>query len=482
MDRDQPDQAISSRMKINFLGGADEVGASSTLIEVDGKYILVDAGIRPSPKARHGLAGDQLPHLEALHTLDAILVTHAHTDHTGALELVLERFPSVPVYATPPTIALTRVLHQDARRIMQTRLDEEDELPIFDELASQRLITAFVPVPFKTRLVLGEGLTVTFFPAGHIAGASMIGIESKEGNILITGDISISPQRTVDGARPPAFHPDIMIVESTYGGKLHANRLVQERKLIETVASVTGQGGKVLIPAFALGRAQEILLILSEFQRRGELPLVPVWADGMVRAICLAYSSFRQTLPLALQEQASGPTDLVGGPFFSAHIRPVQTNEQRNALIWQPGPAVIVASSGMLAGGPSLSYARALAGNSQHAILLTGYQDEESPGRRLQEIAELGKGSIFLGKEKIDVQCLLGTYSLSAHADENQIINLVETLDPEHVALVHGDPKARSSLEKAIYERGRIVHLPAAGQTLNFKFRANFDRFNPSRI
>ncbi len=470
MDRDQPEQAISSRMKINFLGGADEVGASSTLIEVDGKHILVDAGLRPSPKARHGLAGDQLPHLEALHTLDAILVTHAHTDHTGALELVIERFPSVPVYATPPTIALTRVLHQDARRIMQTRLDEEGELPIFDDIASQRLVSAFVPIPFKTRLVLGEGLTVTFFPAGHIAGASMIGIESKEGNILITGDISISPQRTVDGARPPAFHPDIMIVESTYGGKLHANRLVQERKLIETVASVTGQGGKVLIPAFALGRAQEILLILSEFQRRGELSSVPVWADGMVRAICLAYSSFREALPLALQEQVSAPTGPVGGPFFSAHIRPVQTNEQRNALIWQPGPAVIVASSGMLAGGPSLSYARALAGSPQHAILLTGYQDEESPGRRLQELVELGKGSIWLGKEKVDVQCLLGTYSLSAHADENQIINLVETLDPEHVVLVHGDPKARTSLEKAISERGRIVHLPAAGQTLNLSF------------
>jgi Cft2 family RNA processing exonuclease len=455
-------------MKITFLGGADEVGASSTLLEIGGKHILVDCGIRPSPRARGGLAGDQLPHLDTIKKLDAILVTHAHTDHTGALELVVGRFPGVPVYATAPTIALTRVLHQDARRIMQNRLDEEGELPLFDDVAVQGLMDAFVPVPFKSRLPLGEGLAATFFPAGHIAGAGMLGLESDEGNLLITGDFSISPQRTVDGARPPAFRPDVLLVESTYGGRLHANRAVQERKLIDAVAKVIGEGGKVLIPAFALGRAQEILLILSEFQRRGELPMAPVWADGMVRAICQAYTSFAEALPLALQER--------GAKFFEGSIRPVQTAEQRNALIWQPGAAVIVASSGMLAGGPSLAYARALATSPQHAILLTGYQDEESPGRRLQEVAERGHGTIRLGREKdgqevrVDVQCHLGTYSLSAHADEGQIISLVETLHPEHVLLVHGDETARASLEKALGERSRMVHLPYAGQSLEFGF------------
>jgi Cft2 family RNA processing exonuclease len=323
-------------------------------------------------------------------------------------------------------------------------------------------MAAFVPVPFKTRLPLGEGLAVTLFPAGHIAGAAMLGLESDEGNVLITGDLSISPQRTVDGAKPPAFRPDVLVVESTYGGRLHANRAVQERKLIETVAQVTAAEGKVLIPAFALGRAQEILLILSEFQRRGELPAVPIWADGMVRAICQAYTSFAEVLPLPLQER--------GAKFFEGHVRPVQTAEQRNALVWQAGAAVIVASSGMLAGGPSLSYARALASSPQHAILLTGYQDEESPGRRLQELAEKGRGTLRLGNEKVDVQCHLQTYSLSAHADEGQLISLAETLNPEHIVLVHGDDEARASLDKALGERRRLVHLPRSGQGLEFQF------------
>jgi Cft2 family RNA processing exonuclease len=454
-------------MKITFLGGADEVGASGILIELAGRRILVDSGIRPSPKARYGLAGDQLPDLSLLDQaggLDAILVTHAHTDHTGALELVVGRYPGVPVYATPPTAALARVLHQDARRIMQTRLEEEGELPLFDDLAVSRLVEAFVQVPFHERQALGAGLAATFYPAGHIAGAAMIGLESDEGRVLISGDVSFTPQRTVGGARLPAFEPDILVLESTYGGRLHANRAVQERRLVETVREVSGAGGKVLVPAFALGRAQEILLILSEFQRRGELPPVPVWADGMVRAVCQVYASFPGYLPLPLQEQ--------GAEFFQGSIRPVRGGEQRTALVWQADPAVIVSSSGMLAGGPSMAYARALAGQPQHAILLTGYQDEESPGRRLQEMAGRGRGALYLGKDKVDVQCRLGTYSLSAHADEAQLISMVETLNPAHVLLVHGDEAARASLSTALQARKRHVWLPRAGQSLEFSFAA----------
>jgi uncharacterized protein len=465
-------------MKLTFLGGANEVGASSLLVETGGQRVLIDCGIRPSPKSHGGLAPDQLPHLSQIEhaggKLDAVLVTHAHTDHTGGLELVVERFPDLPVYATAPTLELIRVLHQDSRRIMQSRLDEEGELPLFDDLAVQRLIAALIPTAFHTRLPIGEGLAATFYPAGHIAGAAMIGLESEEGRLLISGDLSITAQRTVDGARLPDFHPDALVLESTYGGRLHANRAVQERSLVETVAQVTAAGGKVLIPAFALGRAQEILLILNEYMQRGELPPVPVWADGMVRAICQAYPLFGDALPLPLQEQ--------NAQFFNSRIRPVQNAEQRNQLVWNPGAAVIVASSGMLAGGPSLSYARSLAANPQHAILLTGYQDEESPGRRLQELGEHGTGTIRLGGDKIDVRCRLATYSLSAHADEAQLISFSETLNPEHVLLVHGDLPARQSLEKAIRQRGRIVHLPEAGQTieLHFEKRGKFIHPNPS--
>lgn len=464
-------------MRISFLGGANEVGASGLIVETGGRRVLIDCGIRLSPRSSGGLAPDQLPDLSQIEggsgKLDAILVTHAHTDHTGALELVVERFADVPVYATEPTVALTRILHEDARRIMQSRLEAEGELPLYDDLAVERLMAVLTPVPFGMRLPIGGELAVTFFPAGHIAGAAMIGLESAEGSLLISGDLSISPQRTVDGARPPAFRPDALVLESTYGGRLHANRAVQERKLVETVARVTEAGGKALIPAFALGRAQEILLILGEYMRRGELAPVPVWADGMVRAVCQAYSMFADLLPLPLQEQQAR--------FFIPPIRPVQSAEQRNQILWEPGPAVIVASSGMLAGGPSLSYARHLVGKPEHAVLLTGYQDEESPGRRLQRLAERGGGTLRLGAEKLDVRCQIATYALSAHADEAQLISLTETLDPEHVLIVHGEPSARQSLEAALARRGRIVHLPEAGQSITLQFEGRrFVRADPA--
>jgi hypothetical protein len=186
----------------------------------------------------------------------------------------------------------------------------------------------------------------------------------------------------------------------------------------------------------------------------------------MVRAVCRAYTSFPEALPVALQARDA--------QFFNEEtIRPIERSAQRNELLWQPEPLVIVASSGMLAGGPSLHYARGLARQPQHAILFTGYQDEESPGRRMQEIAARGHGALQLRQDRLEVRCRLATYSLSAHADEAQLVSLVETLDPAQVFLVHGDEAARRSLANALQSRGRLVHLPRAGQTFDLRFAAS---------
>jgi Cft2 family RNA processing exonuclease len=457
-------------MNITFLGGADEVGASAVLVEAAGRRILVDAGIRISPKAHLGLDGDQLPDLSLIDRaggIDVILLTHAHTDHTGALPLVIEHFPGCPILATPVTAALTRVLLTDARRIMDQRLEAEGELPLFDEFAVERVLAAFHPVPWSARVPLADGLVATWYPSGHIAGAAMIGLECEEGRLLISGDVSISPQRTVAGAKPPPFRPDALILESTYGGRLHANRAVEETRLIDTISRVVEAGGKVLIPAFALGRAQEVILILNTFRRLGRLPEVPVWIDGMVRSICTAYRSFPDALPLALREVIESGQD----PFLTEGTQFVTSAGQRNAVMWEPGPAVIVSSSGMLSGGPSPQYARHFARDPKNAILLTGYQDEESPGRRLQTIAERGEGTLRLAGETVKVHCHIGTYSLSAHADEGQLVSLTETLDPTDVMLVHGDGDARSSLGERLAARNRRVQLPRAGQSVTLRYR-----------
>jgi Cft2 family RNA processing exonuclease len=456
-------------MQLTFLGGADEVGASSTLITIGGQTILVDTGIRISARSNRGIQHDQLPDLRPISEAggpDAILVTHAHTDHTGALPLVVEQYPHVPVLATRHTVELVRILQADAQRIMQSKQEEEGELPLFDDVAAARLMNSFQTVEFRQPVRLGENLQVTFYPAGHIVGAAMVVLESDEGVLVLSGDLSLSAQRAVVSAALPNLKADALVLESTYGGKLHANRVAEEKRLMDTLGQITSDGGKALIPTFALGRAQEVLQILLAFRDRLD---VPVYADGMVRAVCRAYASFTDALP-ERTVQAAGDDPL----FFRKNIHPITTPAQRDELCRSEGPAVIVASSGMLTGGASVAYAKALAGDPRHAILLTGYQDEEAPGRFLQRILDRHRAgeevALRLDDETVTLRCALGTYALSAHADEGELITLADALGAEEIMLVHGDPAARHSLATNLRQRQKHVQTPTIGQTITLNF------------
>ncbi len=459
-------------MKITFLGGADEVGASCSLIEIAGKLILVDAGIRISPKSNHGIQNSQLPDLQPISAVggpDFILVTHAHTDHTGALPLILEQYPHVPVIATQSTQALTRVLQLDAQRIMKSRQEQEGELPLFDEISVQRLMDAFQTIEFNKPLKLGEGLQVTYYTAGHIAGAASLVFESGEGTLVMSGDISKSEQRTVQSVVVPPIKADALVLESTYGGKLHANRVGEEKRLMQTLQRVTERGGKVLIPAFALGRAQEVVQIIHAY---GDEFDIPIYVDGMVRTVCDAYQTFADILPKQTVKMA-GNEHL----FFRGRTRPIRSNQHRMEVAMSETSCVVVASSGMLTGGASVVYAKHFAPDERNAILLTGYQDEEAPGRFLQRIMrEKQDGdtpTLKFDDATIKVRCELGTYSLSAHADEMELVSYADALKATDIMLVHGDPNARHSLATALRQRGKSVTTPKIGQTkvLNYKSR-----------
>lgn len=456
-------------MKLTFLGGADEVGASSTLIEIAGKRLLIDAGIRISPRTSRGIQNDQLPDLHPISESggpDYILVTHAHTDHTGALPLVVEQYPHAPVLGTRPTEVLTRILQRDAQRIMKSRQEQEGELPIFDEVASDRLMDAFQTVEFHQPVKLGEGLQVTYHPAGHIAGAAMLVFESEEGTLVMSGDVSLNSQRAVVSAQVPNIKADALVLESTYGGRLHANRDAEEKRLIDSLRQVTERGGVALIPAFALGRAQEVLQIILAYR---DLLDAPVYVDGMVRSVCQGYAGFADLLPKT-SVKAAGEDHL----FFRANVKPVASSAMREQIAAGGGPAVIVASSGMLTGGASVVYAREIASDERNAIFLTGYQDEEAPGRALQRMMkERESGDAFtwnMDGKTVTVRCQIGTYSLSAHADEMELVNVAESFDAGEVMLVHGDNSARHSLASALRQRGRRVITPRIGQAQTFKF------------
>ncbi|MBM4090660.1 MAG: MBL fold metallo-hydrolase [Planctomycetes bacterium] len=431
--------AATGSFEISFLGGASSIGASCTLVRVAGAAFVIDCGVRYS-------GSSPLPDLSLLADtrVDAVLVTHAHMDHSGALPILAEACPGAPVFATPPTIDLVAILLRDALRLMNAA-DRESEVPLYNEPQVDRLLKSMAPVKFHQPLQVGE-VEIRWLPASHILGAAMILMRTPAGTLLFTGDYSISAQHTVPALGRPDFHADLVISESTYGERLHENRQTAETRLLSQIGEVVDRGGRVLIPAFAVGRAQEVLLILKRALRNGRLPDTPVFVDGMVRAVCDVYRSHDLFVSRGLIHEIRRTPHA----FYTDSIQPVMRREDR-ARVLGTSPCIIVASSGMLSGGPSAGYCQELAKNEKDAILLTGYQDEESPGRALLDLAKCeGPKLLRMGQASVPVACQFGTYGLSAHADRMQMASLIEAVSPRTVMLVHGDQGAKQSLASSL--------------------------------
>lgn len=451
-------------MEMTFLGGANEVGASCTSIEIEERNILVDAGIR-----QNATQDTPLPDLDKIGKVDAFLLTHAHTDHTGALPGLVSRLPAwVKGYCTPATKALTRVMLQDSKKRLErekqeaekpcTRTDIDRELQDIER--GLQYLKHMVEVPWRVPVPICAGVTATWIRAGHILGAAMIHIKGKQESILMTGDLSVTDQKTIPGMSMSGLpdQPNVMVMESTYGDRQHKDRTKEEKRLVSDVARVIQAGGKVLIPAFAIGRSQEIILILKDAMQRGEIPKFPVWVDGMVTDVNSIYSRFADELLPSLKNNAEPGEDI----FNSDVIKPVPKRTDRNSVSsWEP--CCIVASSGMLIGGRSSNYAKHLAGDPKNLIAITGYQAEGTPGHRLldQRVLELDD------EAPRPVECKVKRYSLSAHADSSQLIALVEKVQPHKLFLGHGDRDARKKLAASVRERLPAVEvkLPENGCT-----------------
>lgn len=448
-------------MSISFLGGASSIGASCVLVELDGLCAVVDCGIR---QAR----GETLPDLSTLQTRldgrtpDAIVLTHAHLDHSGALPVLHTAFPATPVITSHATAGLLRVLLLDALKIMDT--DRDEELPLYARHQVEGLLAALRTVSFDDPVPVGSG-TVRLLPAGHILGAGAALLEARHRSVLVSGDLSIADQRTVPGMPVPRVRPDALVVESTYGTRLHASREVEERRLCARVAAAIEAGGHVLIPAFAVGRAQEVLLSLRAAMDHGTIPAFPVLADGMVRAVCRVYRQHPAFLARKLRRRVQRGRD----PFAGDGLDMIRSAAHRQEVQRGP-PCCVVASSGMLAGGASPTYARAWADDPRSLIAITGYQDEEAPGRALLQLADGETRTLRLPGGSVEVACQVERYQLSAHADCDELVGLVRKLEPQLVLPVHGDAAAREALAARLEPvlRG-AVRIPETGDTVGLR-------------
>lgn len=450
--------------EVTFLGGADEIGASCALVDMDGFRLMVDCGQRMGAGA--GLALPDFSALEFGSPIDAVLLTHAHADHIGALPALESHLPpDCPIYCTEATLALMKVMLEDSVQINLRHRQADGNLPLFPPAAVPAVLERCRTVRWtKATRLADTSLRATWYPSGHILGAGSIEIRSDKTSILFSGDLSIADQLSVVGAFAPSIKPNLLVLESTYGNRLHAHRPTQERLMVERVRQALETGGHVLFPTFALGRAQEVLLLLGKAMREGELPPFPIWGDGLVRGISKVYFRFPEDLgPYCrrLWEQNVHPIFPDDLP-----IKAVRSDGQREAIA-RGEPCVVVCSSGMLQGGASQFYAKNWIGERNNLILITGYQDEESPGQALLNLATATMDSpryFKLGGVFTPVRCDVRSFQLSAHADNGELVAFANKLQPRTILLVHGDAPARNGLARSLMAAMKAeVLLPRCG-------------------
>ncbi len=427
------------------IGGGNEIGASCYFIQLNGAKLLLDSGIRLHSDSTYprfdSLYAENL--LDGLWELEGILLSHGHLDHVGSLPTVVAEAPEVPVYATLPTRDIMELqLNQPLRATKganpckagantipgDAELVDFREVKQFNAVRVQRAIDSVVPLRWHHPIAL-QTCQVTFFPAGHILGASMVYIESEVGNILFTGDFTPFDQLTVPKYDiPDNLAVDVLITESTYGYQegAYTGDVDEEREnFAQKIDRCLDEGGTVLIPAFAIGRSQELALILRHLIRTGRLRPFTIYIDGLAQVACDIYEE--NGVRVFGHELEKAPRHLI------------------DALDAFNG--VIIASSGMLLdNSASARYAEKLLPDPRNAVFFSGYLDEESPGRRLEGLA-MSKGQRFrLNERKVPVHANVDTYRLSAHTDSEGILSLIERVAPKKVIFVHGYPQYRTGV------------------------------------
>ncbi len=424
------------------LARAIEIGANSYLLEIEGKRIILDAGLHPRldgdrAAPQYALAGDG--------AIDAIIVTHAHQDHVGSLPLLLRRQPRAAVYMSEVTRQLSDVMLHNSVNVMARRAETEGaSVVLFSHREVDTGAKRWRPIPLHQRFDLtGERLradeaadiSMEFFDAGHILGSTGVLIRAGERRIFYTGDVNFEDQTVMRAARFPEEPVDVLIVETTRGD--HAtpegfNRAAEELRFATAIESTLAHGGSVLIPVFALGKTQEVLAMFHHFQRKGILRQVPIYIGGLSTKLTELHDKYSHSAPrqhprLQMLEMP-GVFTLAGAEAQTTNVR---------------GGRIYALSSGMMTDKTlSNTLARQFLGVPDYAIYFVGYSDPDSPAGRLRA---LGPGDDFKLNELTPAQpvrCAMDQFSFSGHGTRESIRAYINRLKPKTVILVHGDVPA----------------------------------------
>ncbi|WP_461864702.1 beta-CASP ribonuclease aCPSF1 [Thermococcus sp.] len=449
----------SEWIRITGLGGFREVGRSALLLQTNESFVLVDFGVNVAALNDPKKA---FPHFETPEfryvlnegLLDAIIITHAHLDHSGLLPYLF-RFNLFdgPIYTTPPTRDLMVLLQKDFIEIQQSNGIE----PLYRPRDIKEVIKHTITLDYGEVRDIAPDLRLTLHNAGHILGSSIAHLHVGNGlhNVAVTGDFKFIPTRLFEPAANRFPRLETLVMESTYGASndYQMPRDEAEKKLIEIIHQTIKRGGKVLIPAMAVGRAQEIMMVLEEYARVGGIE-VPIYLDGMIWEATAIHTAYPEYLSKHLREQIFHEGY---NPFLSPIFRSVANSKERQDIIDSGEPAIIIATSGMLVGGPSVEYFKQLASDPRNSIIFVSYQAEGTLGRQIQrglkEIPLIGEG----GKtEAIKINMEVHTIDgFSGHADRRELISYIARVRPrpERVITVHGEPQKCLDLASSIHKK-----------------------------
>ncbi|KAI7794444.1 integrator complex subunit 11 [Triplophysa rosa] len=440
-------------IKVTPLGAGQDVGRSCILVSIGGKNIMLDCGMhmgynddRRFPDFSYITQNGRLTEF-----LDCVIISHFHLDHCGALPYMSEMVGyDGPIYMTHPTKAICPILLEDFRKIT---VDKKGETNFFTAQMIKDCMKKVVPLNLHQTVQVDEELEIKAYYAGHVLGAAMVQIKVGLESVVYTGDYNMTPDRHLGAAWIDKCRPDILISESTYATTIRDSKRCRERDFLKKVHETVERGGKVLIPVFALGRAQELCILLETFWERMNLKAPIYFSTGLTEKANHYYKLF-----ITWTNQKIRKTFVQRNMFEFKHIKAFD-----RAYADNPGPMVVFATPGMLHAGQSLHIFKKWAGNEKNMVIMPGYCVQGTVGHKILN----GQKKLEMeGRSTLDVKLQVEYMSFSAHADAKGIMQLIRMAEPRNMLLVHGEAKKMEFLKDKIEQEFDIsCFMPANGET-----------------
>lgn len=459
-------------MHLRFTGAAREVTGSAHLVQVNGRTILLDCGLFQGRRSETAEKNRKLPY--AVDRIDAVVLSHAHIDHAGRIPFLVKEGYRGPIHSTVATRDLCEVMLADSAHIQEKDADflarrgRERVEPLYALKDVSTALTQFVPHSFHEWFEVAPGVTGRFIHAGHILGSASIELQWQEEGVTrrlgFSGDIGRVGLPMIKDPEPPE-KLDWVIMESTYGNRDHTSVEGAREDLARIISETAARGGRVLIPAFAVGRTQELLYDLHALSDAGKIPKIPIIIDSPLATE--ATNVFRDnTADFDTEEPLVEQTRDNGSSIFDFDLVQFTPDVQDSkAMMQQKGPMIVIAASGMAESGRILHHLGYGAGDSRNTILIVGYQAEHTLGRRIVERQAEIKVFGEMVPLRAQVEVLNG---YSAHADRTELqawLDATRATSPDlkEVFLVHGEPKAQDALAELLRAKRYTVSIPEPG-------------------